>query len=681
MKIIEKNLDKITPEVKKIADFLDTTDWVSPLHLVDDKVSFNFVGSLCYNKEKNYIINDFFANASNSESTRHRRAWTFDNKPNEKNEYTIDFSLPCKAKRCELPNCPLMLSALNRFRKNELEQAKLTQKKTPCADKIIEAVEKDESELLNELAQLPYHESVKDELKEIIKVMKYVRICRENELETPKPNLNIVLTINPGMDNYSIAKFINKAALTMKLTNSKFNYPRYLFSEKNGYIYADSSRINVIDELPKWNHQIFDSKAEEKTTKLIKGILSRLEENTHTFMTIIQGTKNELNYFFQENPKLKHTFTWHINVPDLTNEELWEHFKKECEPYNYQFEEGFKEAFFNYILNARKKSPYQNLDFVKYIFHTTMMNEMLESNGVHSVRVLEIGHLPDFKQKQYNLEERLSPLIGMEDIKNSLRELESYLSYNKRIASLNIQQPTLNLHMLFTGNPGTGKTTVARIVAELLYELGYLRENKCIEVERKDLVAGYVGQTALKTGQILENAKGGVLFIDEAYSLAQNERDWFGAEAIATLIKSMEDFKDELVVIFAGYEKEMKAFIDSNSGIASRLGYSFNIKDYTLDELHQIGILRLETMGYTLTDDAKIKFKTLIQEGMRIKNFGNARFVVNAIQKIILSHAKNSKSLPTEKLTIIISDDIPRIEEVIKEHQLPTKTIGFNRHQ
>ena len=672
MKIEPKNLDKVTDEVKKIADHLKTSDWVTSFKETEEGIKYEFLSALCRHDENQFMIDHFFSEFTSLKG-KQKTVYTISKKLNDKDELIVDFNIKCKSNRCHCSSCPLTLAAYYKTRM-ELEQAV---KNELISDPLIEAVETDEKELLKELDQMIYHESVKEQLKEVIKVMKYVRICREHDLETPTPDLNICLIINPGMKTYAIAKFINKVALKMELT--KVSYPRYLSSEKNGYIYPDCRRINVLDELPKWEHQTSDSKSDDKQIKEIKKILTRLTDNPHGYMTIVQGTKNEVQHFFQENAKLQHTFTWRIIVPDLTDQELWEHFQLECEPYNYQFEEGFKEAFFSYLINHRKKSPYQNLDFVRYLFNTVMMNEMLENNGVHSVRVLKIEHLPHQEQQKYHLEESLAQLIGMEEIKESLRELETYLIYNKRIAPFQVKQPVLNLHMMFTGNPGTGKTTVARIVAELLFELGYLRENKCIEVERKDLVAAYLGQTALKTAKVIESAKGGVLFIDEAYSLAPKDGDKFGDEAIATLIKSMEDYKDELVVIVAGYEKEMQQFIDANSGIASRLGYKFNISDYSDEELLAIAQLRFETMGYSLETEVMAQLRDLIKEGMTYENFGNARFVVNLIQKIIIRHAKRSLTLPDDALFILTKEDLISKEEVRKmlESENRTDVIGF----
>lgn len=217
----------------------------------------------------------------------------------------------------------------------------------------------------------------------------------------------------------------------------------------------------------------------------------------------------------------------------------------------------------------------------------------------------------------------------------------------------------INLHMLFLGNPGTGKTTVARMLSNILYNLKLIRQNKLLEVSSKDLVASYVGQTAPKTMDVINKAKGGILFIDEAYTLKVDNNNTYNAEAIATLIKAMEDYRDDLVVIFAGYTKEMNDFINSNSGIASRIGYTFYFEDYTNDELKQIFINMMEKSDFTVTEKSLIKLENIINIKREEENFGNARLIRNIYEKTIVNHASNTKNIfNTEKLKTITDKDI-----------------------
>ena len=217
----------------------------------------------------------------------------------------------------------------------------------------------------------------------------------------------------------------------------------------------------------------------------------------------------------------------------------------------------------------------------------------------------------------------------------------------------------VNLHMVFLGNPGTGKTTVARLVAGILYNLKCINQDKLIEVSAKDLVAEYVGQTAPKTMNVIEKAMGVVLFIDEAYSLASNGQNTYNDEAIATLIKAMEDYRDNLVVIFAGYTKEMQAFLDSNSGIVSRIGYMLEFEDYTTDQLVEIFKKMVTKSGFVLEDGAIEKLKQIINEHKNDENFGNARFVRNVYEKTIIKHASNTKDKKRKSiLKTITNQDI-----------------------
>ena len=168
------------------------------------------------------------------------------------------------------------------------------------------------------------------------------------------------------------------------------------------------------------------------------------------------------------------------------------------------------------------------------------------------------------------------------------------LELNKRREEQGLATQNITLHSCFLGNPGTGKTTVARLLGEILYHKGITKDKKFVEISRSDLVAGYRGQTAIQTKSILESALGGVLFIDEAYTLHQDDRDSFGTEAIDTILKFMEDYRNDIVIIFAGYSKEMEIFLDSNPGLRNRVPNKFIFEDYTIDEFVEIGLLDLQ---------------------------------------------------------------------------------------
>ena len=219
--------------------------------------------------------------------------------------------------------------------------------------------------------------------------------------------------------------------------------------------------------------------------------------------------------------------------------------------------------------------------------------------------------------------------------------------------------------MVFLGNPGTGKTTIARLISDILYNLKYIKENKLVEVSVKDLVAEYVGQTAPKTNAVIEKAMNGVLFIDEAYALASTNDSSYNDEAIATLIQAMENYRDKLVVIFAGYTKEMQAFLNSNSGITSRIGYTLEFDDYTTDELIQIFMGMATKAGFIVKEDAIKYLEEIINKYRNMKNFGNARFVRNIYEKTVIKHASNVKDKKRKDVLKTITKNDINVENLI----------------
>ena len=284
-------------------------------------------------------------------------------------------------------------------------------------------------------------------------------------------------------------------------------------------------------------------------------------------------------------------------------------------------------------------------------------------------KILFSKEIPEY-EKEKSMDEifaELNELVGLDKVKQMLKDLVNLIELkNKTKDDLKIKD--INLHMIFLGNPGTGKTTVARIVAEMLYNLKYVKQNKLIEVSSKDLVAEYVGQTAPKTMSVIEKALGGVLFIDEAYSLASGngQGNSYNEEAIATLIQAMENYRDELVVIFAGYTKEMQDFLNANSGIVSRIGYTVEFEDYTTEELLKIFEQMMKKSGFVVTKEALNRVKELIEEYKGTKNFGNARFVRNIYEKSIVKHASNTKDKKSKKVLKTITDNDINAENLLK---------------
>ncbi|RYL95471.1 stage V sporulation protein K [Sporolactobacillus sp. THM7-4] len=266
-----------------------------------------------------------------------------------------------------------------------------------------------------------------------------------------------------------------------------------------------------------------------------------------------------------------------------------------------------------------------------------IFNQKKEVSAVTDFPVEEkISHAPLEK-----LEKKLDRLIGMDEIKRIVKELYAWLFVYKKREEAQLKTEKQSLHMLFKGNPGTGKTTVARLLGELFREMEILSKGHLVEAERADLVGEYIGQTAQKTRDLVKKSLGGVLFIDEAYSLARGGDKDFGKEAIDTLVKQMEDHKDEFILILAGYSDEMDDFLRLNPGLPSRFPVILSFPDYTGSELLAISMQMIEDREYQLTAEAQKKLSRHLQQKVSAHedHFSNGRYVRNLIEKMIRQQA------------------------------------------
>ena len=251
-------------------------------------------------------------------------------------------------------------------------------------------------------------------------------------------------------------------------------------------------------------------------------------------------------------------------------------------------------------------------------------------------------------------------LVGLDPVKNYVFGLADNVQVQQRRAAAGLKTASLSMHMIFTGNPGTGKTTIARLVAKYLKAIGALKGGQLIEVSRGDLVGRYTGHTAPLTNSVIESALGGVLFIDEAYSLYRGEQDSFGLEAIDTLVKGMEDHRDELVVILAGYTKEMQTFLTANSGLASRFPNQIEFPDYTADELLAITHSLAKGKGYRLAPvcDDPLRAYYAACQAADARTAGNGRLARNTLEKAIFNQSRRLVVDPTAELDLILAEDL-----------------------
>lgn len=410
----------------------------------------------------------------------------------------------------------------------------------------------------------------------------------------------------------------------------------------------------VIDDLQSaisylFNLEDFSENASDmqKHYQDLMGQLINAPRNAYIFLT---SKPAEYKGFVPLDPRITFVFDKVVNFPDLTNEEIFEKFKILIpDTHIKQINKSFEKDFLGYIDRNRRFFPFENAELASFL-------------ADYAVRDDEV-HLPKEKYNPNTVEETLSKIIGMENVKDQVRELNQYLSIRKNLEKAGAKLPDFNMHMMFLGNPGVGKTSIARVISKILFDLGYCREEKLVEVTSKDLVGAYGNQTGIKTNRVIMRALGGVLFVDEAYSLS-NSCGQAGAEAIAIIIKAMMDYKDDLVVMFAGYNLEMRSFVESNSGISSRINYIFKFEDYSPEELFDIFKLKLGFTGMKLADDAIVPVQKLCKFASGRRNAGNGRFVENLIQKALTKHAL--LDLPPDKIMTIGKESIPTVEDIMK---------------
>lgn len=391
----------------------------------------------------------------------------------------------------------------------------------------------------------------------------------------------------------------------------------------------------------------------KRINRVIDLITSLFDEN----YIILCSDRKSIDEFLALDSKIK--FVYQNNRYEISNLPIDILFDVYCQNLNKDLilklrndkalKENVKNKFIEYVSINAEFFPFQNEELAKYLANYSISKKDFI--------------MPDNIYRRETVDESLDKIIGLNTVKKKIKEFEKYALYTVKAKNLGLKMNKSNLHMIFTGNPGTGKTTIARIMAKMLYDLGLVSENKLVEVERKDLVASYIGQTAPKTAEVVEKALGGVLFIDEAYTLAQGNKSGndFGTEAVATLIKAMEDHKDNLIVIFAGYKEEMGEFLNINPGISSRIGYIFDFPDYTDAEYCEIYYRKLTSLGLSIEESAKKDVKKVMKYFCNVENNGNGRFVDKVVQNTLLKLATKQGDI-----TIVTSDCVPSIQEMTK---------------
>ena len=480
---------------------------------------------------------------------------------------------------------------------------------------------------------------VSDEAKDLLKkIIEYMRKYHE-KIETNYIPFRLIIETNSDTTTHEINDILYTAGKYFQyIENKQKVISLYKITKEEDYkdygfiLLHDLNGLNMFDE--------------KDTKKIIYDLETFLKEETKT-ITLITGKNEEINAFFLGRENLRHSyFNLVITAVNPDIQDIYNNIINKV-----TISEELQVKLLDYLTSTYSKDidyvTYQN-DIIKYISFNKELPELQKEKTIDEVFA------------------DLNELVGLEKVKKVLHELVDVISLKEKTSDT-LKIKDINLHMVFLGNPGTGKTTIARMISEILYNLKYIKENKLVEVSVKDLVAEYVGQTAPKTMSVIEKAMNGVLFIDEAYALAVKNDNSYNAEAIATLIQAMENYRDKLVVIFAGYTKEMQDFLNSNSGITSRIGYTLTFDDYTTDELVQIFLGMTNKAGFIVEDEAVKYLEEIINKYRNMKNFGNARFVRNIYEKTVIRHASNVKDKKQKKILKTITKKDINIDNLILE--------------
>lgn len=524
---------------------------------------------------------------------------------------------------------------------------------------------------------LPYSKKTKEKIYNILSYILNYRF----KTEIPHVPINILIYSNDREGVEKITRIIGEFMWFFGyLSENMSYYEEYMnniildkYKIQKLFYDKDGNKKSGILLLHNFENLLYTEHMQKNLTLNI--LTDEMQNNNSKVCTIIYGERENLKQLIGNHHKLSQMLiNFELEIDNLDVDEIYNLIIEKLER-NITISEQIKEKLYNYIKATYRQSDIRNLEYVNKIYNLIILN-MNNNFSLTQKQELKLKDIPE----AYNTRDLptimrdINNLVGLKEIKEQINDLVYLLKFNKKV---NLDIKDFNLHMIFSGNPGTGKTTVGRLITDIFYNLGYISQNKLTEVTAKDLIAEYLGQTAGKTYNVVKSALGGVLFIDEAYSMTHGSENGnqYGYEAIATLLTLMEDYKDKLIVIFAGYKEEMEHFKETNPGLVSRIGYNISFPDYTLEELTEIYQNLLEKNKMKITDTALEKLKEIIKKSSSFEEFGNARYIHTVFQKILIEHSKNIERESKKKNLLLITEEDINYEKLIAENK--RKKIGF----
>ena len=513
--------------------------------------------------------------------------------------------------------------------------------------------------VLAELDSLVGLEEVKAEVRKIVNLAKVNEARRAQGLKVPPMTYHMVSTGNPGTGKTTVARIVARAFAALGIAKKG----HLVETDRSGLVgrYAGETAVKTNEKVDEAlggilfvdeAYQLVSGDGDDYGKEAIATLLKRMEDDRDNLIVIAAGYTDEMRDFLDANSGLRSRFSKAIEFADYSAPELASIFRSMAKKNEFtlapDLEAGLDAAIAK--LTAKRDRTFGNARFVRQLFEDAtgrQANRLAESGemGAEALKTLVLADLatgerkPDARAPSVDeVLAELDSLVGLAPVKAEVKRLVATVRANKLRQEKGLENNvTMSYNFVFTGNPGTGKTTVARILGKAFRALGVLDRANFVETDRSGLVAKYEGQTAAKTNKLIDSAAGGILFIDEAYQLNQGENDQYGAEAVATLLKRMEDARGSMVVIIAGYKEEMKRFMAINSGLESRFNRTIEFPDYSAPELAEIYRSMAKKAKYRLSADSEhwlLPYISMLTE-KRDKNFGNARWARNLFEKSV----------------------------------------------
>ncbi|MGB8955469.1 MAG: AAA family ATPase [Tumebacillaceae bacterium] len=508
-------------------------------------------------------------------------------------------------------------------------------------------------EILAQLDVLPGLTRIKKQIRDIAQFAAFEKE-RMEVLGVPgkRPTLHMAFLGNPGTGKTMVARMLGKLFKDLGLLtrghvvevdrqklvgaymgHTEANLTKYVKRAQGGILFIDEAYALYKKD-----------SAKDFGNTAIHGLVKAMEDHRDNLVVIFAGYKREMHEFFSFNPGFRARVPFHLEFPDYTRDELLEIADYIAAQDLYQLTPDARDALIRATLREKIDDTFGNARTIRNLLEKAKIRHAVHVSATEgephpdAYTRLTAQDFGDDERDVETLEEVLGEfdgLVGLAEVKAMVMQMIDVLTLEQKRLVHGLEDQPLTLHMSFTGNPGTGKTTVARLIGRLMRALNLLPRGHFVEASRKDLVAGYMGQTALKTGDKIKEALGGVLFIDEAYALARRNREEFGAEALATLIKEMEDQKGLLAVILAGYTKEMAHLFQLNPGLKSRIRFHLHFPDYTATELVEIVKRKAVSAQYRLTPEAEerlwqVFLRACLQADV---DFGNGRLAEQVFEQ------------------------------------------------